>query len=247
MPKITSIVAAVFVGLISTVSAAADNTTPIVADDVGHWLNLEYRSGTLAPEIADNPRLVQTLLVVERSLPKIDALLAQRDRGSPCLDLALPYFRRSRDIVTTHTADGGVTESVRQTRQLETLGVRVCTGVDQRSVVWVFDGALFIVARNRTDSGDFPRTSYSVFEVTADELERTMRRNARLADRGKAVRPPQLIVLYRPPGTEEPVRAQHPLLAFFGAEFSEIPAMARLHAETQSRAGASVKHRTSQR
>ena len=247
MPRIATIVAAVSVALLMPVIATADTATPIVADNVGHWLNLEYRSGTLAPEIADNPGLVQTLLVVDRSLSKIDSLLAERDRGSPCEDLLLPFFRVSHEIITTRTPDGGATESVRTTRKRENLAVRVCTGIDRRSVAWVLDGALFIVSRTRTDSGHFPRTYYSVFHVTADELGRTMRHNARLADRGKEPQPPRFKVLYQPPGDPEPRRMPQSLLAFFGAEFSQTPAMAQLRAEKGQRAEATVKERTSQR
>ncbi|MCJ7756487.1 MAG: hypothetical protein MUP13_18150 [Thermoanaerobaculales bacterium] len=232
MPRIVTIVVTVAIGVLLAPGAAASNTTcPIVPNNVGHWLNLEYRSGTLAPEIADNPRLALTILVVDRSLAKIDAVAAERDRGSPCLDLLLPYVRLTHEIATIRGDDGGVTESVRPVRVPEQLDVRVCTGIDRRTVAWVLDDALYLVSRTRAGLGNFPRTYYSIYHVTADELARTLRRNARLTARGKDPRPPQFKTLYRPPGDIEPRRTLDSLFAFFGAEFSQTPILTERNAE----------------
>jgi hypothetical protein len=204
----------------------AETMTPIVPNDVGHWLNLEYRAGRLAPEIADNPLLVRTLLVVERSLATIDAHFADR-RGSPgCQGLRLPYGRLTSETTSTTDASGRITVSVRRVQIRETLDVRVCSSVDQRVVLWDVDGALMILARLRNELGDYPRTLYGLYQVSADEREKWMQRAVRDAARGKATKAPRVVTLYLPPGDAQVVRVDEPKLAAFGAEFALPPTMA---------------------
>jgi hypothetical protein len=206
--------------------AGADTMTPIVPNDVGHWLNLEYRAGRLAPEIADNPLLVRTLLVVERSLANIDAHFADR-RGSPgCQGLRLTYSRLTSETASTTDTDGRTTVFTRPVQLHEVLDVRVCSSVDQRVVLWDVDGALMILARWRNEIGDFPRTLYGLYQVRAAERAKWTQRAVRNASRGKATGAPRVVTLYLPPGDAQVIRFQEPKLAEFGAEFALPPTMA---------------------
>ncbi len=206
--------------------AGAETMTPIVPNDVGHWLNLEYRAGRLAPEIADNPPLVRTLLVVERSLANIDAHFADR-RGSPgCQGLRLAYSRLTSETASTTDADGRTTVFARPVQLHEVLDVRVCSSVDQRVVLWDVDGALMILARSRNEIGDFPRTLYGLYQVRAAERAKWMQRAVRDASRGKATGAPRVVTLYLPPGDTQVIRVDDPKLAAFGAEFALPPTFA---------------------
>ena len=88
--------------------ADATATTPLVPNDVGHWLNLEHRTGKLAPAISGNRLLVQNILVVERSLPKIDAYVTEARLTSGCHQLILPYFRIIREPISEIDAEGNI-------------------------------------------------------------------------------------------------------------------------------------------
>ena len=247
MPRSATIVVTIAcVALLTPNLFAADTTCPIVPKDVGHWLNLEYRAGTLAPEIADDPGLAFSILVVDRSLAKIDALLFQQDHNASCQSLLLPYVRLIHEIVSTPGRDGGVTESVRPVQNRETLSVRVCSSIDRRSVSWLHNGSLLIASRSRTDPGHYPRTYYSIYQVTADELAQMQHRNARLARRGKDPKPPRFQVLHEPLGDVPTRRSKDSLFAFFGAEFSLPPGMGEVLAEKRSTSG-SVKNQGSNR
>ena len=225
MPRTSTFVLAT-AALLWAVTASAQTTTPIVSNDVGHWINLEYRAGRLAPEIADNPLLVRTLLVVERSLVKIDAHFADR-RGSPgCQGLRLPYVRVTSETASTTDADGRTTVFIRPVQLREALDVWVCSSVDQRVVLWDVDGALMILARTRNELGDYPRTLYGLYEVRADDRAKWMRQAVRAESRGNPTRAPRVVTLYLPPGDTQVTRVDEPKLAAFGAEFALPPTMA---------------------
>ena len=148
--------------------AAAETTTPIVPNDVGHWLNLEHRAGKLAPEIAGNQLVVRTILVVERSLSKIDALLSESRKTSGCHQLLLPYTRITVEQTTEIDDEGSALLSNRKVRLQEKLPVAVCSTIEQRVVFWELDGALapyfaFTVwASQRCDDPPFPGTAWSL-------------------------------------------------------------------------------------
>ncbi len=203
--------------------AAAGTNTPIVPDRIGHWLNLEYRNGDLAPEIANSPRLIESILVVERSLAKVDTLLLEQRTGGHCLQLGLPFIRVKYETAHEQDANGNTVASTRKVRQREVLTVQVCSGVAQRSVIWEFEGDLIIVTRPRLETGLFSRTLYTVHQIMAEERLRTAKRNSRLAARNRDPHPPRVKMLYSPPvfGTES--RVTDPKLLAFGAEFSSPP------------------------
>jgi hypothetical protein len=198
---------------------AAETTTPLVPHDVGHWLNLEQRTGKLAPEIAESRQLVQNILVVERSLAKIDAFLNQTRQTSGCHQLLLPYVRITREPVTEVDDDGNVRLTQRKVRHDESLPVGVCSTIDQRLVYWEAANALIILDRPRNDAGGFPRTVYALFQISAEELARWSERSERLAARGKVAKPPRVETLYMPPGDQPILRTHDPMMSPFGAEF----------------------------
>lgn len=199
--------------------AAAQSPTPIVPNDVGHWLNLEYRNGTLAPQILDHPEIIRSLLVVDRSLGSIDDLLRENPTGEDCHGVRLPYQRLAATTVSETDENGVTTVSTRTIRRREELAVRVCSTVDQRFVLWLSGGDLMIVARSRTDIGHFPRTLYSVYQVSAADHDKWIRRKARAQSGTKKLRPPKVALLYDPPGEDSSVRTTHPFLTAFSAEF----------------------------
>jgi hypothetical protein len=203
---------------------AANTTTPLVPYDVGHWLNLEQRTGKLAPEIADSRNLVQNILVVERSLPKIDAYISDSRLTSGCHQLLLPYIRITREPVSEVDAEGNILLTSRKVRQEAWLPVGVCSSIDQRVVYWESDGALIILGRPRNDLGGFARTLYGLFQISADERARWTQRKERLEARGKVPKPPKIDTLYLPPGEHRNLRAEQPMIAPFGAEFG-LPAI----------------------
>jgi hypothetical protein len=224
--KKTRILAIAMVALLWHGAAAAETTTPIVPHDVGHWLNLEYRSGKLAPEIAGDRQLIRSILVVERSLAKIDAYLAETDQVSGCYQLLLPYFRIALEQVSDTDDDGRITLSNRKIRRQEKLPVQVCTTIENRVVFWESSGAMMILGRPRNDFGGFPRTLYALYQVTAEERVRWTERRDRFAARGKVAKPPRVKSLYEPPGDDAIVRVDDPMVSFFGAEFGLPPVTA---------------------
>ena len=199
--------------------AAAGTTTPLVPNNVGHWLNLEERTGKLAPEIANSPRLVQTILVVERSLAKIDAHLEAQRGQSRCIGLLLPYFRGTRETTEETDEHGQVKISIRQVRLQENLATRVCTTIGLRAVLWEVDDDLLILSRPRTQFGGFPKTLYGLFQVSARERSRWAHRAAL----GKSSKAPKLVTLYMPPNDDPVARRKERLLAAFGPEFALPP------------------------
>jgi hypothetical protein len=199
--------------------AEATTTTPLVPHDVGHWLNLEQRTGRLAPEISGNRLLVQNILVVERSLPKIDAYLTETRRTSGCHQLLLPYVRIIREPVAEIDDEGNILLTHRKVRQEEWLPVGACSSIDQRVVYWEAAGALIILGRPRDDAGGFPRTLYALFQISAEERARWTERSNRLAARGKIAKPPKVETLYMPPGEQRTLREENPLMGPFGDEF----------------------------
>jgi hypothetical protein len=203
--------------------AAAGTNTPLVADHIGHWLNLDYRTGDLAPEIANSPRLIESILVVERSLEKVDTLLRERKTGGECLQLGLPYIRVKYTTAHEQNANGITVATTRKVRLREVLTVQVCSGVAQRSLIWELDGDLIIVTRPRLETGVFSRTLYFVHQITAEERLRTIQRNARLAARNRDPKPPHAKMLYAPPIFSSEARVTDPKLLAFGAEFSSPP------------------------
>lgn len=224
--KKTSILALAVAAWLLAGAAAAETTTPIVPHDVGHWLNLEFRSGSLAPEISGNRQLVRSILVVERSLAKIDAYLSENDQDSGCYQLLLPYFRIVVEQVSRTDDGGAITLSNRKVRRQEKLPVQVCTTIEQRVVFWESDGAMMILGRPRNDFGGFPRTLYALYQITAEERLRWAERRDRFASRGKVAKPPRVKSLYEPPGDDAIVRVDDPMVSFFGAEFGLPPVTA---------------------
>jgi hypothetical protein len=200
-------------------TAEAATTTPLVPNDVGHWLNLEHRTGKLAPEIAGNRHLVQAILVVERSLVSLDAFLAETRHNSGCHQLLLPYVRIIRQPVSQVDDEGNILLTHRKVRREAWLPVGVCTSVDQRLVYWESDGALIILGRPRNDAGGFPRTIYALFQISAEERARWTLRSERLAARGRVPSPPKFETLYMPAGDQPILRHEDPLIGPFGAEF----------------------------
>jgi len=226
MRRISSIANAIAIAIAATLcvgQAIGETTTPIVPDRIGHWLNLEYRTGDLAPEIANSPRLIESILVVERSLSKLDAFLLERRTGGDCLQLGLPYFRLKYKTAHEQNADGTTTAVARKVQLREVLTVRVCSGVAQRSVVWELHGDLIIITRPRLETGAFSRTLYVVHQITAEERLRTTKRNARFAARNRDPKPPKVKTLYSPPIFVSRSRITDPKLLAFGAEFSSPP------------------------
>ena len=199
--------------------AAAETTTPIVPNDVGHWLNLEHRAGKLAPEIAGNQLVVRTILVVERSLSKIDGVLSESRKTSGCHQLILPYTRITVEQTTEIDDEGGALLSNRKVRRQEKLPVAVCSTIEQRVVFWESDGALMILGRPRNELGAFPRTLYALYQISADDRARWSERRERFATRGKVPKPPRMKTLYLPPGDDQIVRLDDPMVTAFGAEF----------------------------
>ena len=224
MKAITTIAIAVAATLCAG-HAAAGTSTPIVPDRIGHWLNLEYRTGDLAPEIANSPRLIESILVVERSLAKVDTLLLERKTGGDCLQLGLPFIRVKYETVQEKNANGNTVATTSKVRLREVLTVRVCSGVAQRSVIWELEGDLIIVTRPRLETGAFSRTLYIVHQITAEERLRTNTRNARLAARHRDPKPPRVKMLYSPQVFADESRINDPRLLAFGAEFSSPPPM----------------------
>ena len=197
---------------------AAETTTPLVPNDVGHWLNLEYRIGKLAPEIAGNRHLVQNILVVERSLAKLDAYLEDNRRVSGCHEMLLPYVKIVREPHSEIKSNGDILITYRKVRHDAWLPVAVCSFVDQRVVLWESNGALVILGRPRNDDGDFPRTVYALYQISLEERAKWTERTQRLAARGKVAKPPRVDVLYMPPG-EKTRRTPDSPLGPFGDEF----------------------------
>jgi hypothetical protein len=236
----TTIIVFVVAAALFSGHAIADTTTPIVPNRLGHWLNLEYRSGTLAPEIADNPRLIETILIVERSFAKIDAFLTQNHAVAGCLQLDLPYFRIRHETVRQETADGTIIATAREVRIRETLAVRVCSNGVQRSVAWALDGDLFIVTRPRNQIGNFSLTLYLVQQISVEEREQTARRNARLVARNKEPKLPSVTTLYLPPIAVSEGRAANPFLLVFGAEFSSPPPLTHAQGDQCPTCGSGV-------
>ena len=217
--KRTSMLALALAMLLWQGTATATTTTPLVPHDVGHWLNLEQRTGKLAPEIAGNRYLVQNILVVERSLSKIDAYVTENRLGSGCHQLLLPYVRISREPTSEIDDEGNVLLTHRKVRQEVWLPVAVCSSIDQRVVYWETAGALIILGRPRDDAGGFPRTLYGLFQISSEERARWTERSERLAARGKDSKPPKIETLYLPPGEQQNLRRKNPLLSPFGDEF----------------------------
>jgi len=223
MRRISSLAIAFATAATVCVVAMAETTTPIVPDRIGHWLNLEYRTGDLAPEIANSPRLIESILVVERSLAKLDTFLLDRRTGGDCLQIGLPFLRVKYETIQEQNADGSTTAATRKVRRREVLTVRVCSGVAQRSVLWELDGDLIIVTRPRLETGVFSRTLYLVHQITAEEVLRITRINTRLAARNRAPKQPRVKLLYAPPTMDVRSRITDPKLLAFGAEFSTPP------------------------
>jgi hypothetical protein len=217
--KWTSMFALVLALLLWQGTATATTTTPLVPNDVGHWLNLEHRTGKLAPEISGNRYLVQNILVVERSLTKIDAYITESRLTSGCHQLILPYIRIIREPISEIDAKGNILLTHRKVRQEAWLPVGVCSSIDQRVVYWETTGALIILGRPRDDSGGFPRTLYALFQISAEERVRWTERSERLAARGKMAKPPKVETLYVPPGEQRTLRTENPLMSPFGDEF----------------------------
>jgi hypothetical protein len=86
-------------------------------------------------------------------------------------------------------------------------------------VYWESGGALIILGRPRNDAGDFPRTLYALFQISAEERARWTERSERLVARGKVPKPPKVETLYMPPGKEAVLRTNDPMISPFGAEF----------------------------
>jgi hypothetical protein len=215
----TSIIVIALASLLWQSPAAAETTTPLVPNDVGHWLNLEQRTGKLAPEIAGNRHFVQNILVVERSLPKIDAYVTEARLTSGCHQLILPYFRITREQVAETDDEGNILLTHRKVRHEAWLPVGVCSSIEQRVVYWETAGALIILGRPRDDAGGFPRTLYALFQISAEERARWTERAERLAARGRIAKPPRVETLYLPPGEPRTLRTENPLLSPFGDEF----------------------------
>ena len=215
----TSILVIALASLLWQSPVAAETTTPLVPHDVGHWLNLEQRTGKLAPEIAGNRHLVQNILVVERSLAKIDAYLTETRRTSGCHQLLLPYVRITREPVAEVDDEGNILLTHRKVRHEAWLPAGVCSSIDQRVVYWETANALIILGRPRNDGGGFPRTLYALFQISANERARWSERSERLAARGKIAKPPKVEALYVPPGDQQILRKENPLLNPFGDEF----------------------------
>lgn len=197
----------------------ATTTTPLVPHDVGHWLNLEQRTGKLAPEIAGDRLFVQNILVVERSLAKIDGFIDEARLTSGCHQLILPYIRIIREPIAETDDEGNILLTHRQVRHEAFLPVGVCSSIEQRVVYWETAGALIILGRPRNDAGGFPRTLYAVFRISAEERVRWTERSERLAARGKIAKPPRVETLYQPPGDQKTLRGGNPMLKPFGDEF----------------------------
>ena len=214
----TSIFALVLAAWLWQGPAAAETTTPLVPNDVGHWLNLEYRIGKLAPEIAGNRHLVQNILVVERSLAKLDAYLEETRRVSGCHEMLLPYVRVVREPYSQIDSNGDILITHRKVRHEAWLPIGVCSSIEQRVVFWESNGALIVLGRPRNDDGGFPRTVYGLFQISNAERVRWTERNERLAARGKLPKPPRIDVLYLPPG-EKTRRTPDLSLSPFGDEF----------------------------
>lgn len=193
---------------------AAETTTPLVPNDVGHWLNLEYRIGKLAPEIAGNRHLVQNILVVERSLAKLDAYLEETRRAAGCHEMLLPYVRVVREPFSQIDSNGDILITHRKVRQEAWLPIGVCSSIEQRVVFWESNGALIMLGRPRNDDGGFARTVYGLFQISHEERVRWTERNERLAARGKLPKPPRLDVLYMPPGEQTRRTFDSPLSPF---------------------------------
>ena len=198
---------------------AGETTTPLVPNDVGHWINLDHRTGKLAPEMAGNPHAIRTVLVVERSLAKIDAYLSENRQMSGCHHLILPYTRIVVEPFSEIDDEGDILLSNRKVQRQEKLAVEVCSTIEQRVVLWETDGALMILGRPRNDYGTFPRTFYGLFQISADERVRWSERSNRLAARGKQPKPPKVTTLYLPPGDDPIIRLNDPMVTAFGAEF----------------------------
>ena len=218
-------------------TADATTTTPLVPHDVGHWLNLEHRTGKLAPDIAGDRLLVQAILVVERSLAKIDTYLTETRRTSGCHQLLLPYARIIRKPVSEVDDEGNILLTHRKVRQEAWLPVGVCTSVEQRVVYWESDGALIILGRPRNDAGAFPRTVYALFRISAEERQRWTLRSERLASRGKVPKPPKFETLYMPAGDQPILRNESPMIGPFGAEFGLPTITAGRHASDEPTSG----------
>jgi hypothetical protein len=215
----TSILVIALASLLWQSPVAAETTTPLVPHDVGHWLNLEQRTGKLAPEIAGNRHLIQNILVVERSLKKIDAYLTETRRTSGCHQLLLPYVRITREPVAEVDDEGNILLTHQKVRHEAWLPAGVCSSIDQRVVYWETAGALIILGRPRNDAGGFPRTLYALFQISAEERARWTERSERLAARGKIAKPPKVETLYTPPGEQRTLRTENPMLSPFGDEF----------------------------
>jgi hypothetical protein len=219
MKRTSMLTLALVVVLWCGLAAAATTTTPLVPNDIGHWLNLEQRTGKLAPEIADNPIFVQTILVVERSLAKLDSYLTDTRMTSGCHELLLPYVRITREPYSALGEDGDILVTNRAVRREAWLPVGVCSSVDQRAVYWELDGALIVLGRPRTEAGGFHRTVYALFRISAEERLRWAQRSERLVARGKDPKPPKIETLYMPPGVEHLMRTNDREISPFGAEF----------------------------
>jgi len=215
----TSIIVIALASLLWQSPAAAETTTPLVPYDVGHWLNLEQRTGKLAPEIVGNRHFVQNILVVERSLTRIDAYVTEMRKTSGCHELLLPYVRITREPVSEIDDEGNILLTHRKVRQEAWLPVGVCSSIDQRLVYWEAAGALVILGRPRDDAGGFARTLYALFQISAEERVRWSERSERLAARGKTPKPPRVETLYMPPGEQRTLRKEGTMLSPFGPEF----------------------------
>ncbi len=222
MKRTWTISAAIAATLCASLAAGGSNT-PIVPNRIGHWMNLEYRTGNLAPEIASNPRLIESILVVEGSLEKVDASLLEVKTGGNCLQLGLPFIRVKHETVHGHDSSGNTVATMRKVRKREVLTVRVCSGVTQRSVIWELNGDLIILTRPRLETGVFSRTLYMIHHITGEERLRAIERNARLAARNREPVPPQAKMLYSPMVFGDTTRISEPRLFAFGAEFSSPP------------------------
>lgn len=198
---------------------AGETTTPLVPNDVGHWINLDHRTGKLAPEMAGNPHAIRTVLVVERSLVKIDAYLSESRQTSGCHQLILPYARIVVEPYAVTDENGDVVLTNRKVRKEDQLAVGVCSTIEQRLVFWETAGALMILGRPRNDFGTFPRTYYALFQIPADERARWSERSERLVARGKVPKPPKVKTLYMPLGDDPVVQLDDPMVSAFGAEF----------------------------
>jgi len=212
-------------------------TTPLVPHDVGHWLNLEQRTGKLAPDIAGDHHLIQAILVVEKSLLKVDTYLTETRRTSGCHQLLLPYSRVVLEQVSDVDADGNILLTSRKVRREEWLPVGVCSSIEQRVVYWESDGALIILGRPRNDAGEFPRTLYALFRISAEERQRWTIRSERLAARGKVPKPPKVETLYMPAGDQPILRNEDPMIGPFGAEFGLPTITAGRHTSDEPSSG----------